>query len=47
MSSAKVFAKWDKGLCELCDEHYVLGHKCKKIGPNTLFVVVAEEEDSM
>ena len=47
MSSAEVFAKWDQGLCELCDELYVPGHSCKKIGPNTLFVVVAEEEETI
>ena len=47
LSPAEIFAKWDKGLCELCDEPYVRGHKCKKIGPNTMFVVVAEEEDPL
>ena len=47
LASAEVFAKWDKGLCECCDEPYFPWHKCKKIGPNTLFVVVAEEEDTM
>ena len=30
MSSAEVFAKWDQGLCELCDKPYFSGHKCKK-----------------
>jgi len=27
MSPAEIFAKWDKGLCELCDEFYSPGHK--------------------
>ena len=43
LSSAEVFAKWDRGLCEWCDESYSPGHKCTKIGPNTLLVVGAEE----
>jgi len=47
LSSAKVFGKWDKGLCEWCDEIYFPGHKCKKMGPKYLFIVVAEEEDTM
>jgi len=29
LSSAKIFARWDKGLCEWCDEHYLPMHECK------------------
>ena len=47
LSSDKVFEKWEKGLCEWCDEIYFPGHKCKKMGSNYLIVVVVEEEDTM
>jgi len=32
ISSDEIFGKWEKGLCELCDELYFPGHKCKKMG---------------
>ncbi|KAJ8444449.1 hypothetical protein Cgig2_005971 [Carnegiea gigantea] len=46
ISSDEIFEKWDKGLCELCDETYFAGHKCKKMGPNYLIVWVDEEENT-
>jgi len=45
MSPAEIFVKWDKELCELCDEFYSPEHKCKKMGSNYLIVGVDEEED--
>ena len=46
ISSDEIFEKWDKGLCELCDETYFAGHKCKKMGSNYLIVLVDEEENT-
>ena len=47
LSSDEIFEKWEKDLCEWCDEIYFPGHKCKKMGSNYLIVVVEEEEDTM
>ncbi|KAJ8438848.1 hypothetical protein Cgig2_023040 [Carnegiea gigantea] len=46
ISSDEIFKKWDRGLCELCDETYFAGRKCKKMGSNYLIVLVDEEENT-
>ena len=43
ISSDEIFEKWEKGLCELCDEVCFPGHKCKKMRSNYLIVLVDEE----
>ena len=44
ISSDEIFEKWEKGLCELCDEIYFPRHKCKKMGSNFLVVLVDEDD---
>ena len=39
------FEKCEKVSCELYDEIYSTGHKCKKIGSNYLTILVDEAED--